>query len=375
MAPRSGPPAAAGGWRPHAVYNAGASHARSKMLHDTQADHRRAALETWLGQVLEVPPLRIAPASADASFRRYFRVWCGEATWIAMDAPPDKEDLQPYVRVSRLLAEAGVNVPRVIAIDPAQGFLLLTDLGSRLYLDALRAGEDADALYGDAIAALVRLQAHAGAGAAGLPDYDAARLRQEMDLFPAWFLGRHLGLELSQDERSLIDGAFDLLVRSALAQPQVLVHRDYHSRNLMVCPDNPGVLDFQDAVIGAISYDLVSLLKDCYICWPRERVLGWVDRYLLAARRAGLGPHGSRADFIRSVDLMGAQRHLKVLGIFARLWYRDGKVAYLSDLPLVLDYTLAVTRTEPLLAGLGRFLEERVVPAFPAAQARARAAR
>ena len=340
------------------------------MTPPTQADHRKAALEAWLARVLDATPTRLAPASADASFRRYFRVWRDGETWVAMDAPPDKEDLGPYLQVAGILAGAGVNVPRIVASDQAQGFLLLTDLGSRQYLDALRASEDADALYGDAIGALVRLQAGTTA-AASLPRYDAARLRQEMELFPAWFLVRHLGLELSAAERAMIDRSFDVLERAALAQPQLLVHRDYHSRNLMVCADNPGILDFQDAVVGPVTYDLVSLLKDCYISWPRERVLGWVACYLAAAKRAGLEPRGSAEDFVRAFDLMGAQRHLKVLGIFARLWYRDGKAGYLADLPLVLDYARAVTRSDPLLAELNRFLDERVVPAFAPAQARA----
>jgi len=340
------------------------------MTPSKQPDQRKADLEDWLARILGAAPARIAPASADASFRRYFRVWQDGQTWVAMDAPPDKEDLPSYLRVAGILAAAGVNVPRVLASDLAQGFLLLTDLGSRQYLDALRAGEDADALYGDAIAALVRFQSRAGAAATGLPAYDAARLRQEMELFPTWFLGRHLGLALSGAERSMLEGAFASLERAALAQPQVLVHRDYHSRNLMVCEDNPGVLDFQDAVVGAASYDLVSLLKDCYITWPRERVLGWVDRYLALAGQSGLEPGGSRAEFVRSFDLMGAQRHIKVLGIFARLRYRDGKAGYLADLPRVLDYTLAVTRSDPLLAELDRFMAERVVPVFAAAQAR-----
>ena len=333
-------------------------------------DTRKSELENWLTVVLGGEPARVAPASADASFRRYFRVWHDGRTWVAMDAPPGKEDLAPYIRVAGLLSEAGVNAPRVVARDLGRGFLLLTDLGSRQYLDALREGEDADRLYRDAIAALLRMQAGAGTATASLPAYDAARLRQEMELFPAWFLERHLGLEVGAAERALLDGQFGLLERAALAQPQVFVHRDYHSRNLMVCADNPGVLDFQDACVGAISYDLVSLLKDCYIAWPRERVLGWVREYRDAAAGAGLRLPGDEGDFVRAFDLVGLQRHLKVLGIFCRLWYRDGKRGYLSDLPLVLDYALDVTGKEPALQGLDRLLRERVVPTFAAAQAR-----
>jgi aminoglycoside/choline kinase family phosphotransferase len=340
----------------------------------TPGDLREAALQRWLAGVLGEQPSRVEPASADASFRRYFRVWLGTRTWVAMDAPPEKEDLLPYLRVAGLLAAAGVNVPQVVARDLGQGFLLLTDLGSRQYLDALRSGVDPDALYADAIAALLRIQLRATGSATALPPYDAARLREEMGLFPRWFVGRHLGLELADDEHVMLEETFALLVRAAVAQPQVLVHRDYHSRNLMVCDDNPGILDFQDAVVGPMSYDLVSLLKDCYLSWPRERALGWLRRYLAQARAEGLRYPGSEPDFVRAFDLMGLQRHLKVLGIFARLWYRDGKAGYLADLPRVFDYVLAVTAADSALAGLDRFLRERALPAFVAAQARARAA-
>jgi aminoglycoside/choline kinase family phosphotransferase len=333
-------------------------------------DTRRSELESWLAVALGGPPSRVAPASADASFRRYFRVWRNGETWVAMDAPPGKEDLAPYIHVARILAGAGVNVPRVLAQDAQRGFLLLTDLGSRQYLDALRAAEDADPLYHDALAALLRMQAGVAPESASLPAYDATRLRQEMELFPTWFLERHLGIATGPAERAILDGQFELLERAALAQPQVLVHRDYHSRNLMVCEDNPGVLDFQDACIGACTYDLVSLLKDCYIAWPRERVLGWLREYRAMAASLGMRFAGDEGEFVRAFDLMGLQRHLKVLGIFCRLWYRDGKRGYLADLPLVLDYALEATAAEPGLADLDRLLRERVVPAFAAAQAR-----
>jgi aminoglycoside/choline kinase family phosphotransferase len=338
---------------------------------DRHTDGRKAALETWLAAVLAGPPARVAPASADASFRRYFRVWHGGATYIAMDAPPGKEDLGPFIEVAGILAQAGVNVPRVLDCEKELGFLLLTDLGSRQYLAALQNGADPDALYRDAIAALVRIQARAGAD--GLPPYDAAHLRREMGLFPEWFLARHLGLELSPGEHALVEAAMTCLAEAALAQPQVFVHRDYHSRNLMICDDNPGILDFQDAVHGPSTYDLVSLLKDCYISWPRARVLGWLDEYRAAARDASVPCGDSRAGFIEAFDLMGLQRHLKVLGIFARLWYRDGKPAYLADLPLVLDYTLQAAAGSGSMAALHDFLQARVVPGFAAAQARERA--
>ena len=334
-------------------------------------DIRKAALETWLAGTLAGPPVRIAPASADASFRRYFRVWHDGRTYIAMDAPPGREDLGPFIQVAEILAAAGVNVPRVLERDADRGYLLLTDLGSRLYLDALREGDDPDRLYGDAITALVRIQSQAPASAGRLPAYDAGRLQQELALFPEWFLSRHLGLRLSASELGVIERAVTRLTEAALAQPQVLVHRDYHSRNLMVCDENPGILDFQDAVRGPATYDIVSLLKDCYISWPRERMLEWLDLYRAAAARAGLQFGSQRTAFIEAFDLMGLQRHLKVLGIFARLWYRDGKPGYLADLPLVLEYTLDATSRSGSMAELGAFLQERVVPEFAGAQRRA----
>ncbi len=338
----------------------------------TPMDERTALLDAWLRQALGAAPRRVAPASADASFRRYFRVWHEDATFIAMDAPPAREDLGPYLQVAALLAATGVNVPRVVAANAAQGFLLLTDLGDRQYLDALCAGDDPEPLYRDALDALVRLQSRAPAAAQQLPPYDRRRLHDEMELFPVWFVARHLGLEVSADERAMLAASFDLLSRSALAQSTVLVHRDYHSRNLMVCPAaNPGILDFQDAVRGAISYDLVSLLKDCYITWPRDRLLAWLDLYRERAAQAGLEPGAGRDDFVLAFDLMGLQRHLKVLGIFARLWYRDGKRGYLADLPRVLDYAIEAAACHRDLAGLRGFMEARVLPAFAAAQARA----
>jgi len=340
------------------------------MTHQQLLDARRAALEAWLARTLGAEPARVEPASADASFRRYFRVWHAQGTSIAMDAPPGHEDIGPYVQVAALMDAAGVHVPRVLAQDAALGFLLLTDLGDRQYLDALRQGEDAARLYEDALRSLVRIQAHAAT--AGLPPYDAGRLRQEMDLFPAWFLARHLGLEPSPVERKLLEETFAFLIASARRQPAVVVHRDYHSRNLMVCIGrNPGILDFQDAVIGPVTYDLVSLLKDCYVTWPRERVEAWVDLYRRLAAESGLAVDPDRGAFLRDFDLMGLQRHLKVLGIFARLWYRDGKAGYLRDLPRVLDYVLEATGREPLLGRFDTFLRERVQPVFDAAQARA----
>jgi hypothetical protein len=338
-------------------------------------DLRLSQLTAWLAEALGGAPERVAPASADASFRRYFRAWSGGRTFVAMDAPPEREDVGPYLRVASLLAAQGVHVPAVLARDEGHGFLLLSDLGSLQLLDALKGGADPARMYSDALAMLVRLQRTPLPAAAGLPRYDAAQLRREMMLLPEWFIARHLGLTLTPAEERVVLASFGFLERAALAQPAVLVHRDYHSRNLMVVEaDNPGVLDFQDATVGAVTYDLVSLLKDCYIRWPREQVLAWVDQYRALAAAAGVPVGADRAAFVRDFDLMGLQRHLKVLGIFARLWYRDGKSGYLRDLPLVLDYALEVTGAFAELADLDDLFRSRFVPAFQAAQARALAA-
>ncbi len=337
-------------------------------------DKRLELLSHWLRNDLRFDFERIAPASIDASFRRYFRVWRGSETFVVMDAPPEKEDTGPFTRIARMLADVGVNVPRIIEADKERGFLLLTDLGARLYLDDLNAyatasGGEVDELYDDATSALCAIQARGLGHATQLPDYDRAALTREMELFPEWFCTKHLKLELSDDDREMIATTFDALCRSALEQPQVFVHRDYHSRNLMVCNgadsgvgSNPGILDFQDAVRGAITYDLVSLFKDCYIRWPQDRVRNWVVGYRAEAAAAGVETGADDAGFLRWFHLMGAQRHIKVLGIFARLFHRDGKARYLHDLPLTLDYVREICPNHPELHALGRFLEERVVP-------------
>ncbi len=335
-------------------------------------DPRLAQLEQWLKQDLGLGDSRVEPASADASFRRYFRVRTGAQSLIAMDAPPERENLGPFVSVARALGAIGVTVPAVVEQDRARGFLLMTDLGSTHYLAAFGAGDDVERLYRDATGALLRIQADGLEAAAALPPYDAAYLDREVQLFPEWFLGRHLGAAPGAAERGLIDRTSALLAASALEQPQVFVHRDYHSRNLMVLPaGNPGILDFQDAMRGAITYDLVSLFKDCYVVWPRPRVLGWVRDYRRRALAAGIALPGDEADFVRWFDLMGLQRHLKVLGIFARLWYRDGKSGYLRDLPTVLDYVLGTTGAYGELGEFERFLRAAVVPRFAAAQSQA----
>ena len=288
-----------------------------------------------------------------------------------MDAPPQAEDVRPYLHVTALLEPLGIHVPHVHEADAARGFVLLEDLGSTHYLAELGGAGDAQRLYGDALRTLADIQLRGTAAAAQLPPYDRASLARELALMPEWFLERHLALELTQAEREMIAAAFEFLIREALAQPEVFVHRDYHSRNLMVVGErNPGVIDFQDALRGPIGYDLVSLLKDCYIAWPRERVLQWVSDYRSLLQSRG-GPAGSGpAEFVRWFDLIGAQRHIKVLGIFARLWYRDGKPGYLSDLPLTLEYVRECCRLHPQLADLAEFLEHRVVPELPRANER-----
>ena len=296
---------------------------------------RLEQLKHWLEHTLSGQPFALAPASADASFRRYFRVTLAENSLIAMDAPPPQEDCAPFVHVAEVFSAAGIHVPRVLAEDLRQGFLLLTDLGDTTYLAALNP-QNAAALYGDATEALIRLQRASRTEV--LPHYDETLLTREMRLFPEWYIGKHLGATLDVKQQTLLQQTFDALNSNILAQGQVYVHRDYHSRNLMVCDENPGVLDFQDAVYGAITYDLVSLLKDAYIRWEEAQVLDWVVRYWQQARQAGLPVPDDISTFYRDFEWMGAQRHLKVLGIFARLYHRDGKEGYLKDLPLVMEY-------------------------------------
>ena len=322
-------------------------------------------LQDWLRGGLGFREFNIAPASSDASFRRYFRVTRGGQSHIVMDAPPDKEDCGPFIAIAQAMADLGLNVPRVIEADRARGFLLLSDLGSTQYLAALTE-DSVEGLYGDALQALVLLQAAPLAGAA-LPEYDRALLLREMGLFPEWFLQRHLGLSLDEPWQAALAAAFDYLAAAALAQPRVWVHRDYHSRNLMVtAPRNPGVLDFQDAVLGPCTYDLVSLLRDCYIRWPRERALAWARGYLAWAQGAGLLRELEAAQFIEWFELMGVQRHFKAIGIFARLNHRDGKPGYLADIPRTLNYVLEVLPDHAPLRPLLVLLQTRVVPSLQA---------
>lgn len=314
----------------------------------------------WLRATLGSAHVEFAPASSDASFRRYFRVQYDEKTCIVMDAPPEHEDCRPFVSIARNLLALGLHVPEVLAQDTERGFLLLGDLGVRCYLDALNA-ETVDHLYGDALAALWRLQAHCDG--AGLPLYDEALLMREMALFRDWFLERQLALSLDVDQLAMLDHTCALLAASALEQPQVCVHRDYHSRNLMVTDvNNPGILDFQDAVFGPITYDLVSLLRDCYIAWPRARVEAWALDYHARLLRTGLLQGVDAARFLRWFDWMGVQRQLKAVGIFARLNIRDGKSGYLQDIPRTLGYMVGVSGRYAELAPLHTLLCEQVLP-------------
>jgi len=300
---------------------------------------RRSELQRWIEIELNASPLVLEPASADASFRRYFRVRTAAQSLIAMDAPPAHEDCRPFVHVARLMAEAGLNVPRVIAQDLERGFVLLSDLGTAGYLQALN-GDTVDALFDDAIDALLRWQQASKPGV--LPDYDHALLARELKLFPEWYVRRHRGFTLSSGQTESLEAMFALILKNNLAQPAVYVHRDYMPRNLMVCVPNPGVLDFQDAVYGPITYDVASLFKDAFVSWDEERVLDWTARYWDKAKRAGLPVAADFGDFYRDFEWMGLQRHLKVLGIFARLNYRDGKSAYLEDTPRFVGYVRAV---------------------------------
>ena len=320
----------------------------------TQSQDRISLLTQWLESLAAGNYSTPLPASADASFRRYFRVHdtAADSSRIVMDAPPDKEDCSAFIHVTQLLRDAGVNAPAILAQDLGLGFLLLEDLGSEPYLSLLD-NNSADRLYADAVNALIRMQGIKN----NLPAYDQARLLDEMSLFETWYLNRHLDITLAPQQQDTLAQTFRLLIDNATQQPQCFVHRDYHSRNLMkTSANNPGVIDYQDAVIGPVTYDLVSLFKDCYIEWPRHRVEAWLKTYLAASKLA--------VDFetlLRWFDLMGVQRHLKVLGIFCRLNYRDGKAQYLNDLALTLSYVVDACERYTELEPLGELLQSCVL--------------
>jgi aminoglycoside/choline kinase family phosphotransferase len=327
------------------------------------ADLRRDELAAWTATTLDSRAFTLAPASADASFRRYFRATFaspppragGRHTLIVMDAPPAKENSAPFLHVAQLLRAAGVHAPEVLAADLDRGFLLLTDLGIRTYLAELDAAS-APGLYSDAIDALIRWQR--ASREHELPPYDEALLRRELDLFPDWYVARHLGRTLTALQAETLAEAFRRVLDNNLAQARTFVHRDYHSRNLMVCEQNPGVLDFQDAVYGPITYDLCSLLRDAYIAWDEERQIDWAARYWERARRAGLPVGADFGAFWRDFEWMGVQRQLKVLGIFARLYHRDGKPGYLADMPRVMAYLRGACARYRALGPLLKLLDD-----------------
>ncbi len=334
----------------------------SPIATDAHPDLRLEALKAWLATHAErhaLDLMSLQPASADASFRRYFRIACGGGSAVAMDAPPERENTAAFVQVARLMADAGLHVPRVLEQDLEQGFLLLTDLGTRTYLSSLdpEAPAAAAPLMSDAIDALVTWQLASRPDV--LPIYDEALLRRELALFPEWYVARHRGFVLDDTQRATLDAAFDTIVKANLAQPRTYVHRDYMPRNLMVAPSglNPGILDFQDAVYGPVSYDVASLFKDAFLTWDEEVVLDWTVRYWERAKKAGLPVHADFGEFYRDVEWMGLQRHLKVLGIFARIHYRDGKPQYLADTPRFIAYVRATTTRYRALGPLGQLID------------------
>lgn len=322
-------------------------------------DVRLQHLKVWLDEQLAklfaeqgwgtVPPATLTAASSDASFRRYFR-WKGDGrSFVVMDAPPPQENCKPFVDIAFLLAKSGINVPKIYAEDLERGFLLLNDLGNKTYLDVID-GENADALFHDALQALLAFQQLPMV--APLPSYDVALLRRELELFPEWYVKRELGVEFDAAQQQQWQHISELLIDSALAQPKVLVHRDYMPRNLMLSEPNPGVLDFQDAVYGPVTYDVTCLFKDAFLSWPEERVRGWLESYWQQASALDIPVQADFEDFLRASDLMGVQRHLKVIGIFARICHRDGKPRYLADVPRFFSYIEAVIARRPELAEL-----------------------
>lgn len=322
-------------------------------------DTRLEQLTQWVNSLPGWEHALLEPASADASFRRYFRAHGPEGSAICMDAPPDKENTQPFIDVTHRLQATGVHVPQLLAQNLLDGFLLVEDLGSASYLDQLNF-ETAKDLYADALQALLQLQQ---ADCDHLPAYNERSLRQEMELMPEWFLKKHLGFNKADIPHELFRQTFDVLIESAIGQPVSFVHRDYHSRNLMVTQENsPGIIDYQDAVIGPTTYDLVSLLRDCYIVWPQNEVEWWVDCYRKEAIANGILPPVDQHTYMHWFDLMGLQRHLKVLGIFSRLNYRDGKPEYLHDLPLVLGYVLEIGSRHPETSELVEWMRSVGIP-------------
>ena len=328
-----------------------------------QSDQRLSSLADWLRNSLALEIQGLEAASSDASFRRYFRVIHAGGHHVVMDAPPEKENTEPFIRIAELFRTARIHVPGIYQKNIEQGFLLLEDFGCTCLLDCLTP-ENADRLYREALDSLFKLQTGIDIQDCGLPKYDTALLQRELGIFYEWFLERLLGVPLPEAIRNDLN---PLLINSALEQPQVCVHRDYHSRNLMALDnDSPGIIDFQDAVIGPISYDLVSLLRDCYIRWPETRVKQWAkSHYQRLNDTEMLAVDFDR--FKRWFDLMGLQRHLKAVGIFSRLHLRDGKSGYLADIPRTLGYIVDVCVHYPELADFHDFLQRQVLPVYQAA--------
>ncbi len=330
---------------------------------------RLAQLTRWLREDMGLAHFEITPASGDASFRRYFRIRYDGQTHIAMDAPPAQEDCRPYIAIARAFYSLGLHVPEILEVNLERGFLLLSDLGTQQYLSELNSSSAAR-LYGDALDALLILQSRCTSQLIELPPYNHALLMREMALFRDWFVQQHLSLQLDPAQADTLEQIFEILAQSALQQPKVCVHRDYHSRNLMLTANNnPGILDFQDAVMGPVTYDLVSLLRDCYIAWPPDQVYVWVKAYRLRLLEAAILADDDETQFLQWFDWMGVQRHLKAIGIFARLQLRDGKPGYLKDIPRTLGYVVAVSRRYPELQGLHDLLRNIIVPRYTAVSA------
>ncbi len=325
---------------------------------------RDIQLRAWLSQLAHTPSLNLKAMTNDASFRRYYRAQWADNSYVVMDAPPDKENLAAFIDIAHRLRQAGLNAPDILASHSEAGFLLLTDLGDDLYLPTLQAhdADQVERLYGDALSALATLQVCVPC--TDLPRYDKALLHREMDLLPDWLLAQHLSLHLTEHQHEQLQSCFQQLSAMALSQPQVFVHRDYHSRNLLICGHNPGIIDFQDAVCGAVTYDLVSLLRDAYIVWPREKVEDWVLGYHQLALQTGIIKDISEQTFLHWFDWMGLQRHIKVAGIFARLCHRDHKPAYLADIPRVLQYIVEVAEQYSEMQFLSDLIQQHILPKF-----------
>lgn len=315
---------------------------------------RENALKDWLATIIQHPHYTLTPLAGDASFRRYYRVFHDGQTSIVMDAPPDKEDLEPFIRIANILAQSHVKTPDIIAIDKQNGFLLLSDFGDQLLLSQLNNDTSSD-YYRSAIQILLRIQE---ASTQGLSVFDKQFMLKEMNLCPDWFFHGYMALDLNHEESALVEKTIAWIAEEVAQQPLVFIHRDYHSRNIMITRSNElGIIDFQDAMLGPITYDLVSLLKDCYISWPREKLIGWIDYFY---KNNPLAQQYSFNDFIRAFDLCGLQRHIKVLGVFSRLFLRDRKPGYLKDLPLTLQYVLQCCESYEELHSFYHFLHNRV---------------